>query len=129
MGGASDAGIKSPHHPAHGPLQLHIHLVGSNVAFGGHLQGPLNGHHIMDRGDNKISLGNLASLDDIIMDEGAPGGLNQAVTLTIPRGVAYFRLFPVKGFGEDFQRPLQGVRQLMILLGMLLLQGMNIEKY
>jgi len=73
---AGDTGIESAHDPPHGPLQLHVHTIGGDVAFCGNAECLLNGQHIVNRGDDELGLGDEVVLDLIMVDEWATRGLN-----------------------------------------------------
>ena len=63
MRGTGDTGIKGPHDPSHGALQLHIHPRGVDIALGGDAQRPFDGHHIVHGGNHKLGLDDEALFD------------------------------------------------------------------
>ena len=107
-----DAGIEGPHHPAYRTLQLHIHTFGGMVVLVCHIQGTLDGHHVMHRRNDKLSLGDKALANTVMMDQGPTGSLHQAVALSTLWRVGDSGGLPLELLRQDLSGSFQSVGQL-----------------
>jgi len=62
MRGASDTGIEGTHHAPDRSFQLHIDVVGGDVALRGDPQRAFNGEHIVHGGNNELPYRNIPIL-------------------------------------------------------------------
>ena len=109
---AGDAGIESPHHPAHGALQFQVHPLGIDIAPGSHVQGALDRQDIVHGGDDELCLGDQAVLDAVMMDQGAARRFDHAVTFSIAGRVSHGSLGRIERLRQDFHGPFQRIHQL-----------------